>query len=424
MLRSPTIAICCVLALTGCQSFGRGVTKALIEETRDEPQKHEELCEITGPGFQGLGDAFATATPPAPKTIRLIIVHGIGEHQPGHSERFQRSLAFRLGLDAVDPQVKTIVLQGGPKGGRFSSTPEALGTLRLARFTNGTDRDLITFEVTWSPITLAERRSMDFDGVGAAARTRAALNATLKDFMNKRAADPLAYRGGKADAIRESVVQTICWATTAEWTGYPDQAEARCEWPATTPAIVARDTFAIASHSLGSRIAMDALEALGTAGERRGSASNPTLVAFRDKTVDFFMLSNQLPLLQIGRPGPVVSQQSSQYCGTAASKAADRWFERVAVVAFSDPNDLLSYEIPPDFAAANLDSRLCAETSNVSVKVAREISLAVTTFASPEAAHTQYQDDANVLDLIVKGVDSDSPPPTGCTWLKVQPTLR
>ncbi|MBM3512161.1 MAG: hypothetical protein FJX59_00440 [Alphaproteobacteria bacterium] len=324
MIRASLIALCCSLALAGCQSFGRGVTKALIDETRDEPQKHEELCEITGPGFQGLEAGFEGALTAGAKTVRLVIVHGIGEHQPGHSERFQRSLAYRLGLDGVDPQVKTIILQGPIRGGRFSSTPEALGTLRLARFTNGADRDLITFEVTWSSITQAERKSMDFDGVGAVARTRASLNATLKDFMNKRAADPLAYRGAKADAIRESVVQTICWATTVEWSGYPDLAEARCEWLATTPAIVARDTFAIASHSLGNRIAMDALEALGAAGDTKGSASNPTLTAFRDKSVDFYMLSNQLPLLQIGRPGPVVAHQARRYCDAGASNAADR----------------------------------------------------------------------------------------------------
>jgi hypothetical protein len=413
-------AICCVLVLAGCQSFGRGVTRAIIEETKDDPDKHEALCEINGPGFPGLGEGLIGAAPESPKTARLIIVHGIGEHQPGYSERFQRSLALRLGLDAVDPRTKTIVLQGAVAVA--GNGPDSLGTLRLARYTNGAGKDLLTFEVTWSAITEPERRSMDFDDVGATARTRAALNATLKQFMNKRVADPLAYRGPKGEAIREAVVQTICWATAGPWTGYPDLTEARCGWPATGPKIVAEDTFALSSHSLGSRISMDALEALGAAGDLGGAPSNPTLAAFRDKAMNFYMLSNQLPLLQIGRAPPDVIQRGSQFCGPAAPKAGERWFKSVAVVAFSDPNDLLSYEIPADFAAANFDSRLCADTTNVTIKVAKEISLAVTTFASPEAAHTQYEDDARVLAMIVGGIGArDSAPPAGCGWLKFGP---
>ena len=230
--------------------------------------------------------------------------------------------------------------------------------------------------------------------------------------------------GVQTCALPISVVQTICWATTGEWSNYPDLTEARCEWPRGGSNIVSRDTFALSSHSLGSRIAMDALEALGTAGDRGGVSSNATLAAFADKPLSFFMLSNQLPLLQIGTARPSVVRQVPQHCGPIATKAKDRWFKRVAVVAFSDPNDLLSYEIPPDFAAANLDSRLCADTTNISIKVAKEISLAVTTFASPEAAHTQYEDDARVLDLIVGGVGGEKAPPAGCVWLKFRSVVN
>jgi hypothetical protein len=237
--------------------------------------------------------------------------------------------------------------------------------------------------------------------------------------MNQRVADPLAYRGPKNELIREAVVQTLCWATTGTWNTYPDLTEAHCTWGATGTDIVTTDTFALTSHSLGSRISMDALEALGAAGETRGATSNATLAPFRDKTMNFYMLSNQLPLLQIGRAPPEVFGQGRTYCGPAATRTTDRWFKNVSVVAFSDPNDLLSYEIPENFTAGNLDSRLCAETTNVSIKVAKEINLALTTFASPEAAHTQYEDDQRVLDMIAGGVEaSGSPLPPGCNWLR------
>jgi transposase len=297
------------------------------------------------------------------------------------------------------------------------------GVLRIARFTDGRGRHLLTFEVTWSVITAPERQRMKFDGVGAAADTRAALNASLKTFMNQRVAEPLAYRGAKGAAIRDAVLQSICWMTVGPWASYPAAGAHRCAWSAADRATVAGDTFAISTHSLGSRIAMDALESLGAIDAGEPSGTDHPLTAFRTKAISFFMLSNQLPMLQIGLAPPQETGQADLYCGEDAPARDRRWFDKVSVVAFSDPNDLLSYTIPPDFAAGNLDSRLCAATTNVSVKVAREINLAVTTFASPEAAHLQYEHDAAVLDLMVNGLGA-APPPARCSWLRYTPAAE
>ncbi|MCB2108336.1 MAG: hypothetical protein KDE14_11585 [Rhodobacteraceae bacterium] len=412
------VVIAAGLGLAGCQSFGQGVTRAIIEESRAAPNGDQTLCEITGPSFAGLADALAGGTAEHPKTARLLIVHGIGEHLPGYSERQQRNLAARLGLDQIDQRTKVVTIT--PPGPVAPGTDPA--TLRINRYTDGHGRDLLTFETTWSPITAPERRSLLFDGFGAAAKTRADLNASLKSFMNQRAADPLAYRGAKGGIIRDAVVQSICWATGGPWSAYPDATTIRCDWSSTTRAVVSGDGFAISSHSLGSRITMDALEALGELEADVPSGGNQALSAFRDKRISFFMLSNQLPLLQIGHAPPEEARSRTTYCGPAASEPERRWAGKVSVVAFSDPNDLLSYAIPPDFAAANLDSRLCTETTNVTVKVAKEIDLALTTFASPEAAHLQYEDDERVLELMVNGL-GEAQIPASCTWLRYAPVV-
>lgn len=415
-IRKFTALLCCALALAGCSSFGKGVTKAIIEETKADPDKKTGLCEITGPGFSGLRDVYDSASAQAPKTIRLLIVHGIGQHLPGYSARFQRRLALRLGLTMVDPVEKDIALRGEAAAAKKG---EALGNLRIARYTDAGGKELLTFEVTWSAITDAERKVLNFDRLTAAAKTRATLNGSLKLFMNEGFSDPLSYSGPKGALIRDSVVQSICWATSNEWADYPVTGDGHCTWSPKDLGIVARDAFVLSSHSLGSRITMDALDSLGALAEQKGAAPNATLATFHDKLLHFYMLSNQLPLLQIGRKPPSVVGLAPQYCGDGAAKGANRWFKGVDVVAFSDPNDLFSYEIPVEFANANLDSRICAGITNVAIKVAKEIDLAVSTFASPEAAHTQYEDDERVLDLMAGGVGGpEGKIPEGCDWLK------
>ena len=67
------------------------------------------------------------------------------------------------------------------------------------------------------------------------------------------------------------------------------------------------------------------------------------------KHVHIFMLSNQLPMLQLGRELPEVTGQKADYCQSNGSKYTSRMFAETSIVAFSDPNDLLSYAIPHDF---------------------------------------------------------------------------
>lgn len=433
-LRHVLIALLCSVAFAGCSSFGKGVTKAILEETKKEPDAKAGLCEITGQGYTGLREAFAGATPENPKTLRMLIIHGIGEHLPGYSSRYQRRLALRLGMTMVEPIEKTIVLRGAPLQSPTPSAPpvrgrnaaaaapatitrEELGALKISRYTDDKGKSLLTFEVTWSPITNEERKILVFDQLTATAKTRATLNSTLKVFMNEGFADPLAYYGPKGEKIRDSFVQSMCWATTNTWEQYPDTFDGRCEWAAKDTGIVARDAFVISSHSLGSRIAWDAMESLGVLSSKQ-RAPDSTLAAFPGKSLHFFMLSNQLPLLQIGRPVPQMTGVGSTYCGENAPKANERWFKEVKLVAFSDPNDLFTYEIPAAFMQSNFDSRMCADTTNISIKVAKEIDLAVSTFASPEVAHTKYEDDDRVLDLMAGGIASDIALPEGCDWLK------
>ncbi len=77
-------------------------------------------------------------------------------------------------------------------------------------------------------------------------------------------------------------------------------------------------------------------------------------------------------------------------------------------MAFSDPNDLLSWEVTPEFEHKKLDSRICPSITNVSINVAEVISLfGLGEYASPGEAHAGYSGDDRVIKLIVHGIGHD-----------------
>ena len=94
----------------------------------------------------------------------------------------------------------------------------------------------------------------------------------------------------------------------------------------------------------------------------------------------------------------------------------------LSIVAFSDPNDVLSYAIPVGYENEYMDSRLCPEVVNVSVNVVDAINLfGIGEFVNPMAAHEAYENDNRVIGLMVGGVGYDETDPrvaAECTWLE------
>ena len=99
------------------------------------------------------------------------------------------------------------------------------------------------------------------------------------------------------------------------------------------------------------------------------------------------------------------------------------------IIAFSDPNDILSYPVPLDFASNSIDSRICPQVTNVSLNVATQKSLFdAASFANPLTAHSGYMEDDRVIDLIANGIKGGSLSPLiaeRCKWLEtVQETQK
>jgi hypothetical protein len=75
-----------------------------------------------------------------------------------------------------------------------------------------------------------------------------------------------------------------------------------------------------------------------------------------------------------------------------------------------------------------MDSRFCPEVANVLISVAQPVSLPVVgEVTNPMAAHTNYEVDPRVIDIIARGVRRGEPEdrvPEGCIWTETRETPR
>jgi hypothetical protein len=407
--------------LSGCASFGKGVAEAVLEQDEGEDTR---ACHIEGPASHGLETLLREQEDERGKgdtrrNLKLLMVHGIGKHIPGYSGRFTEHLMREFGLDVREQDYKEIVLREP----RVTDSP--LGTLRISRYTNKErTRELLFYELTWSEITEAEKAIIEFDDSTEYTFRRASLNALLKKFLNSHVPDSLVFLGEPHVPILSSVRESLCWMTHGDWNDYADFADEPCDHLRSERVKhVQEDDFVVVTHSLGSRIVLDSLQYFGNLST---TADAPQLAggraAVQEMEFRVYMLANQLPLLEMGQKRAEVRGQTGSYCRPGGKHFDQRIFRRLSIYAFSDPNDILSYPIPPKFADEYIDSRLCPSPTNITINVAKPISLfGFGEFADPGEAHGGYDHDERVISLIAHGVGQDDMAQIvkeRCTWME------
>jgi hypothetical protein len=421
--------------LGGCASFGEGLGRGVLSGFQSSADADNLACEVSGAPFQGIEGALRSQdgqgpigeTPAAKRSVvKVMMVHGIGSHHPGYSGRTTANLTAALGLDVQAPQVKSIEIPSA------LDPTASLGTLTLQRFSDGArERELLVYELTWSRISDPARANLRFDTSQAHSRNRARMNQLGKGFVNDVLVDPLVYVGAGHNQILSSVRQGLCWAYSTDWDGFPTQPETCDETDPRLGSRVQQDQFFFVTHSLGSKILLEALESTAE-GLTAQQDSNPLAIPFRtalqNHTPTVFMMANQLPLLQAGFPPTPVSGQIDAYCRPAGEHFDQRIVVQTKIVAFSDPNDLLSYSIPEDFVRYGIDSRLCPQVVNVSLNIAQISTLfSGDGFANPLTAHSEYNNDERVIGLMTGGLGQDETLPVvneRCQWIRVDEGLR
>ncbi|MCK9396715.1 MAG: hypothetical protein M0Q44_14130 [Methylobacter sp.] len=377
--------------LSGCASLGKGMAEAFLEKQQAVDTR---LCEIWGKPFKGLASNLGNKQ----GKMKVLMVHGVGDHSPGYSTQFVEKLAKELDLPVMSSQYKNITLTS-----RVDNSKN-LGNLRITRLlSKDRSKELLFYELTWSIITAKQKEVLAYDNSGEYSFRRAEVNNMMKVFSNDTGPDPIIYLGESRNDILVSFGQSFCWMTKSNWNDLPDDKVQACSFNDDSAAKnILVDQYAFVSHSLGSRIIVDGMQRIASLVDQRDADFS---AALKNKEIPIYMMSNQLPMLQLGEKLPAVSNQKDAYCRENGEKYSQRMLAKTPIIAFSDPNDLLSYAIPHGFVEKYLDSRLCTEVTNININVATIFdAFGLGKLANPIDAHVGYDTDDRVVALIAKGI--------------------
>ncbi len=398
MKLSHNLLLASIILLNGCSSIGKGMVEAILDNKEAEDTR---ICQIRGEPFQGISPRVKDPS----STAKVLMVHGVGDHIPGYSTQLMENLANEMKLSYIGKVTKNFALTDP------LDNTKRLGNLRVNRLSNeDKSHELFFYELTWSEITAAQKAVLSYDNSGEYSFRRTAINDLLKKFSNDTGPDPMLYLGESREDILISFAQSFCWMISAQWDGLPVTTNQACMISDQTIDNMKNDHYALISHSLGSRITIDGLQRIAallgnTTGKIRGMDRPEKLVqAFKEKKNPIYMLSNQLPMLQLGRKLPEVTGQWDDYCHAEGKNYNSRILTETSIIAFSDPNDILSYAIPFGFIDRYLDSRLCAGITNININVAKIINAFGVDMANPLEAHLGYETDDRIIAMLANGV--------------------
>jgi hypothetical protein len=421
------------IALTACsQPYD---PPAVFDETFSAA--NGAASEAPSQGFTGLKDLAQLGAPEGGSALPLRVLWTHGMCSPPD------------GTDPHDPyvwwQVRTNDLLAAWPGALQTTTPPVIEhlpsgaqlikqSLTVPGGTAGTTRAVELWFFDWSPITapFKPRRIGDIEARNGSAYTydRATVNRALKQNLVKDClADVVVYLGVNGDPIRSDAQIALCEMLDGKF-----DAELGCAGAS------GRRFTAMISESLGSTVLFDAFRSLrldyvsarknaiarlatnapaamraarararkpdtsmnayranmasaNTAMGRAQENSNSVSVAMASLT-SFYMLANQIPLLGFAKERSLEEFVS----GATAMRKPDEAAAALTVVAFLDPNDLLSFRLVPgsnrahvvDFVVSNADTYLgYAEL--------------------PTSAHCNYIRNGYVMHAIVAGYGGGRP---------------
>lgn len=281
--------------------------------------------------------------------------------------------------------------------------------------------------------------------------TRVLANRLIKEqLLDRNLADAMLYAGTYGRVMRRGIAEGLCLALrgAVSTDGTP------CKWPQGSDAETGpRTAYFFITHSLGSRMLYDTLLALagtdvtnaaGTFSQDEIANSTPFVEQVLVETRSVYMMANQLPILGLayedgthtstdppssyeqvveklslaetargapvegGRGPTAVFRTSVVALGVRRAQAIQRRhraFEPLKIVAFSDPNDLLSWGIPSWYERAASGSQSGLVFTNVYVHNGTHW---LGLYESPTDAHDNYFTKLDVWNVIRCGAANGS----------------
>ncbi len=350
--------------------------------------------------------------------IDVLIVHGMGQAMEGpdgphsgYSLPMQREIVRGLTAAERPPEIRTFpILSNGV----------LLGTVVSTSYEDAPRARKVTFyELSWAEsvkpiktILLELEATRGYRETNPLEPRRARLNSLGKAFINTHLADPVIYSGSYGATLRNVVAEAVCILTRrAPEPGKP------CDFgsEAKTPVPIA-----IVTVSLGSALVFDALNQLLAQGRNEAGAA----IQVARAASQMYMLANQLPLMDLrALQAPAGKAWLDAYpCPSSGLEESGGDLQQglagflqlrrlppgpeesggpeigpLAVTAFSDPNDLLTYFISERFKRHCKDVRF----ANVTVTNAERVWLFLA--ADPFVAHNGYVDNNRAIRLILDG---------------------
>jgi hypothetical protein len=350
--------------------------------------------------FDGLHELTDSAPLPG-DPVRLFIIHGITSQQNNYADTLVASVASRLALT-----IKSTVDQPYPVPGAvgyLGAPPEI--NLRTYRLYAGDEERLRVSALNWSPLTESiKQHQFEADDQ----LSRASINAEIKTkVINDGLSDAVLFLGNYHWVMRRGVMIGLCAFLDGDLKGED------C-----LPNGHSRAPVALISESLGSFMLLDAIERLDRTTQL--SETSAAGAPFFSRLRLFYMFANQVPQLELselnGTPpsGTAVPPKSRfRLFFELVRKAHARRYggahfegqltpaggqNPLAIVAFTDPNDLLSYElrstdVPPDVQNSYQPANVLSPNEIAWFDL----------FADPLTAHTGYSSNEQVLDLVICG---------------------
>lgn len=356
------------------------------------------------------------------RPLHVLLVHGMGTPTPNGFDPFIASLAGRFGLvqippPEIEPQwqrchgdapAQPTLLQPKPEAIQnkavFQDDRALLYTYNFAPTPNARPTLTVSY-LLWAPLTAGVKCGLEAEDKSAPQKQ--AFAAFAKDFIDDKLADALLYAGTyRKEVIRPSVQGALCKVTAGTW-----HADSRTCAPGDY-----HDPTVIITHSLGGYMLMDSIQAELRADNCHGPAEK--ILA---NTPVIYMMANQLALLDLStlRRDPQAPKTKTTATEAVTKQFAKCWFLARArtsearpseaaltsqVVAFSDPNDILSWRLEPK--NLKLPKPEWGEVAVTNVFMSNREFSVPGLFSDPTNAHTGYFVNPTVMDMLICGMNN------------------
>lgn len=384
--------------------------------------------------FEGMNALVSEKTPERP--LHVLLIHGMGTPQPYGFDAFIAALAGRFGLVQIpphDPQAQwqgcynkttpaqPVLLQPAPQVIQNSyAAPGNEAQLYTYDFApRPEDRPTLTVSyLLWTPLTESVKCGLEKEDNSAPAKQDFA--AFAKDFIDDKLADAVLYGGAyREKVIRPSVQAALCLVAS------PDHK--------TCAPSGYRDPTVIITHSLGGYILMDAIADELRGADCQSKSGGGAAEKILENTPVIYMMANQLALLDLStlHRDPASSKRKNPESAPATNYFAQCWIQArraralyeakssgsdetkpvSQVVAFSDPNDILSWRLEP--RNLKLPKPVWGEVAVTNVYMSNNEFSIPGVISDPVNAHTGYFVNPTVIDMLICGMDKGSVKPCG-----------